>query len=389
MHITGLVGMPRRVYTYLPDMPWATLNLVSTIGAYMIAAGVAVFLVDVALNFRPAQEQAGNVWDAGTLEWLENGRYQTRSIPIVTSREPLWDQPGLNEDVKAGRYYLPGAPTGGRETLVTSPIEARPQYVAQIPGPSWAHVLAALFTAAFFLGLTVKLYTTSIICGVLAVACVLVWMWDTDHGPVRPPVDIGGGLRLPVYVTGPESHSWWGMIVLMIVTGTAFACLVFSYLFLWTISPGAWPPPPVPLAPLWIGLLSAGLYAASSVAMLVASRVLARPDANPWVLRGLIGIAIVLLISAIGVELVGQRGGGVDPTQSGYGATIFALASFQGFLAAVLAIMGLFTIARSVAGKLDAVRRVTFDNTAVYWHAIVVQGLIALAVVHGFPRLLG
>ena len=141
--------MPRRVYTYLPDMPWATLNLVSTIGAYMIAAGVAVFLVDFALNFRPLRERAGNVWHAGTLEWLEGGRYQTRSIPIVTSREPLWEQPGLNEDVKAGRYYLPGAPTGGRETLVTSPIEARPQYVAQIPGPSWAHVLAALFTAAF------------------------------------------------------------------------------------------------------------------------------------------------------------------------------------------------------------------------------------------------
>jgi cytochrome c oxidase subunit I+III len=42
-----------------------------------------------------------------------------------------------------------------------------------------------------------------------------------------------------------------------------------------------------------------------------------------------------------------------------------------------------------VAGKLDPVRRVTFDNTAVYWHAIAVQGLIGLGVVHGFPRLLG
>ena len=139
-------------------------------------------------------------------------------------------------------------------------------------------MLAALFTAAFFLGLTVQLYAPAVICGVLAVACVLVWMWDTDHGPVRPSVDIGGGLRLPVYVTGPESHSWWAMIVLIIVTGTAFACLVFSYLFLWTITPGAWPPPGVRLAPLWIGLVAAGLYAASSVAMLVAGRVLAQRD---------------------------------------------------------------------------------------------------------------
>ena len=74
-------------------------------------------------------------------------------------------------------------------------------------------------------------------------------------------------------------------------------------------------------------------------------------------LRGLIGFAILLLVGATGVELVGQWASGVQPAQSGYGATVFALASFQGFLAAVLIVMGLFTIARSVAGKLNPVRR--------------------------------
>ena len=68
-----------------------------------------MFLIDLARNFRfPFERHAGNVWNAGTLEWLPTGTYQTRSIPIVTSREPLWDQPGLAEEVKAGRYYLPG-----------------------------------------------------------------------------------------------------------------------------------------------------------------------------------------------------------------------------------------------------------------------------------------
>ena len=117
------------------------------------------------------------------------------------SREPLWQQPGLREDVEAGRYYLPGAPTGRRETIVTSPIEAAPQYLARLPGPGWTPVLAAVFTAAFFLLLTVKLSTLALLCGVLAVAMMLVWMWSSDPAPV-PPVDIGGGVQLPTYASG-------------------------------------------------------------------------------------------------------------------------------------------------------------------------------------------
>ena len=76
----------------------------------------------------------------------------------MTSREPLWDQPNLAEEVEDGRHYLPDAPTGGRETIVTCAIEAQPQYVIQMPGPGWSHVLwPPSFTAAFFLLLTVKL----------------------------------------------------------------------------------------------------------------------------------------------------------------------------------------------------------------------------------------
>src|SRR5690606_1252904 len=144
-----------------------------------------------------------------------------------------WDQENISEDVESGRYYLPGTATGGREALVTSPFDARPQYILQIPGPGWQPLLAAVFTAAFFLLLTVKLVLLSAVCGVLAVGFVIWWLWETDPGPSHPPTDIGGGHTLPVYMTGPMSHSWWAMITLMFVTGMIFTCLVFSYLFLW------------------------------------------------------------------------------------------------------------------------------------------------------------
>ncbi|MYZ48930.1 cbb3-type cytochrome c oxidase subunit I [Propylenella binzhouense] len=391
MHITGLRGMPRRVWTYPDDLGWNTLNAVSTGGAFVIAAGVALFLFDLARRFRPFRtEQPGNVWNAGTLEWLPSGNYQTRSVPIVTSREPLWDQPNLAEDVKEGRYYLPGAPTGGRETIVTSPIRAEPQYLLRIPGPAWSPVLAAIFTAGFFLLLTVKLVPLSVLSGVLAVAFVLVWVWDTDPDPDHPPVAIGGGIVLPVYATGPVSHAWWAMVVLMLVGGSLFACTVFSYLFLWLGNAEAWPPPGAGLPhPAW----PAGavlLYLAGAGAVLLAGSFLARGGgAGNWPFRILLVLAVPLLVAAFGADLLGLWRAGVRPSETSYGAIVFGFAVIQGLYVAALVVMAPYTVARSFAGLLDARRRVTFDNTRMLWLYAVAQGLIALALVHLFPRLVG
>lgn len=64
--------------------------------------------------------------NAGTLEWLPSNNYASHSIPIITSREPLWGQTNLAEDVDGGRYYLPNAPTAGHETIITSSSSPRP-----------------------------------------------------------------------------------------------------------------------------------------------------------------------------------------------------------------------------------------------------------------------
>jgi cytochrome c oxidase subunit I+III len=109
MHLLGLCGMPRRVYTYPAEMGWQTLNLVATVGAFMLAAGVAVFLVDLVRNLRPSlTATAGNIWNAGTLEWAPAHIFGPRSIPAVESRYPLWHQPDLERKAEAGSYYLNG-----------------------------------------------------------------------------------------------------------------------------------------------------------------------------------------------------------------------------------------------------------------------------------------
>jgi cytochrome c oxidase subunit I+III len=381
MHLTGLLGMPRRVYTYPAGLGWDALNMVSTIGAFMLAAGVAVFLFDLVRKFRMASEDnAGNVWNAGTLEWLPNGNYSNRSIPIIESREPLWDQPGLARDVKEGRYYLPNAPTGGRETIVTSPLDAKPQYLLRMPMPGWAPLIGAWFTAAFFLLLTVKLVIPAFVCALIAIAGLVHWAWGLDPAPLAAPVDIGGGIRLPAYASGPQSHAWWAVVVLMLVSASIYGCGLMSYLYLWTVSPQVWPQEVL----AWSGAaLSAALFAAASAALGLANRSLKRNRVFGTCL--LLGAALLLLPAAVGVELYNHAE--LSPSASAYGAAVHLIVGLAVFYAFVSCTLVLFVLARAAKGRLSPVRRVTFDNARLLFHYTVAQSLVGLLLVHGFPRL--
>jgi heme/copper-type cytochrome/quinol oxidase subunit 3 len=191
-------------------------------------------------------------------------------------------------------------------------------------------------------------------------------------------VDIGGGLRLPVYASGPVSQAWWAMVLLMLVSGSLYACLLFSYLYLWTVSPHVWPAA-VPSLALALG--SALLLLASSAAVAMANRRVKR-DGACWPLVPAIG----LLIAALALNLFSQAA--VSPRESAYGAIVYAIVSWDGFFAACATLLALFALARRRAGLLDRERRVTFDNARLFWHYTVGQSLAGLAMLHGFPRLI-
>ncbi|MGH7402216.1 MAG: cbb3-type cytochrome c oxidase subunit I [Candidatus Rokuibacteriota bacterium] len=385
MHLSGLLGMPRRVYTYPAGLHLEWPNLLSSLGAVLLAAGVALFLLDLALHLRVTGRVDANPWNAPTLEWLPLDSYGARSIPRVESREPLWDRPALREEVADGRHYLPGTATGGREALVTSPFEARPQYVLILPREGWTPLLAAAGTAAFFMLLTVKLVALAAAAGAFALAMIVRWLWWTDPGP-GPPVDIGGGIRVPVYATGSRSHSWWAMAVLILVAGATWVSLLFSYFYLWTIA-AEWPPPAQRL-PGWGWPAAAGAaWAASSGLLLGASRALAADAAARF--RGLLAGAALAILAALALDVAGQYRAGLAPSAHGYGATVAAAILVQALFVATLVLMAMFSLARSWRGLLGPARRATFDNTMLLWHYAVAQAVVGLAALHVLPRWLG
>ena len=94
MHIAGLLGMPRRIYTYPSRMGWDEVNLITTVGSFIFAVGVLIFLVNVVLSLKRGVRAGANPWDAPTLEWAVSSpppAYNFATIPTIASRHPLWE----------------------------------------------------------------------------------------------------------------------------------------------------------------------------------------------------------------------------------------------------------------------------------------------------------
>ncbi len=381
MHLTGLMGMPRRVYTYLPGRGWELLNLISTVGAFILAAGVALFLWDLARNFRLSiSNSRGDVYGGGTLEWLPSGRFGLRSIPVVKSRYPLWDDPDLGRDVAAGRYLMAANSTGRRETLVTSPLNAEPHYVQTLPGPTAWPLGAALFTAGFFALLTVQAYGLSLVSAALAVLAVLRWLWDIDIRPKVETAQIGAGLTAPTYVTGPGGHGWWAMFSVLVVVGMIGSLALFSYVFLWSRNPDLWIAPAGGLAPLLLLCGAAGALA------LAAPRLIRRTDA--WAgaaATAAIATSILALLTAAGLDMGAWRSVGLAPVASSQGATVFALISFQLALGGFGLVMACFCVARLVAKRFDHRTPSTADLVCIFLGYLAVQGAGFALVPRLFP----
>ena len=308
--------------------------MISTFGAFLFAAGVLVFLFELARNLRfTVERDAGNVYGGGTLEWLPTGLYSTRSIPVVKSASPLWDDPDLSRDVEEGRYFLPNTATGLRETLITSPIRAEPQYLQIMMGPSVWPLLGAVFTAGFFLLLTVQAYIPALACLPLATGSILRWLWDTDRPVPQKQVDVGAGIMLPTYVTGPSSHGWWAIICVLVVAGMIFLMAVFGYLFVYGIHPAYWT---VPTERWWAGPIAAG-YAIAALLVLYGRRLLGREGSTNWSPTAAILFAAAFIAAALAADWLSWRAQGIEPQLSAQGAFSHAMLALQGQLVAVAA----------------------------------------------------
>ncbi|ONG51089.1 cytochrome c oxidase subunit I [Pseudoroseomonas deserti] len=392
MHFTGLRGMPRRVFTYPAGIGWDWLNLVSTCGAFLFAAGVLIFTIDLFIGVRRRAAAPANLWKSGTLEWvgpLPAPDYGIRSVPAVSSRYPLWDQPELPREVAEGRWYLPDAQEGKRETLVTSVLDAEPEQCLRVPGNSFLPMLCAVLIGASFIGTAFHYYWSSLAIGVAGILAIMVWLWrGTAVIPDADDKDIGRGLRLPLYVSGPRSVGWWAMFITMFGDMTAFASLVFGFFYFWTIHE-VFPPRLADGSPMGPGLLwpavAAVTLAASWGAMLWARERNAADSPLGLRLGLLAGMALGL--ASGGAMLWAPWQAGLDPVSHAYPATVWVLLGWAALHLLLGVLMQAYCLARSLASKLTRAYDIDIHNVVLYGHFATLTGAVTLAVTALFPLL--
>jgi cytochrome c oxidase subunit 1 len=179
MHILGLLGMPRRVYTYPASMGWGTLNLIATIGSGIAVLGGLVFVANALWSYWRGRPAGDDPWGGPTLEWAcpsPPPAYNFERTPAVQSLTPMWESELLAYD---------GIAIDRRELLVTSVMDAEPIYRQNSVGPSIWPLVAAIAVTILFVG---SIFTPwALVWGSVPVAiAVTFWFW-----PTRPRAKTG------------------------------------------------------------------------------------------------------------------------------------------------------------------------------------------------------
>lgn len=242
MHLTGLWGMPRRVYTYDRYMGVDVVNLLSTIGAFVLAAGVLVYAGNLVYTKLRGPQAPLDPWGGDSLEWAtsKSPPYNANwpAIPVVTDRHPLWapagePSPRQREMAEAFDHQLVRV----RVSPFTSVLSAEPEGTMRLAAPSFWPLIPALGLAVIAAGILMELYWITIV-GVLVVVVGLIGWSRTAEGDnaEEKTEDVGG---FPIEERGPRAVGWWAACLTVAVLVVAQSTIALSALFLQTNS-GSW-----------------------------------------------------------------------------------------------------------------------------------------------------
>ncbi len=177
MHIVGILGMPRRNYTYPRGLGWTLLNFIETIGSYLLAAGLIMIVANLIVSFLRGAEAGNDPFGGDTLEWSTSSpppAYNYPVIPTVSSAYPMWDE----EDRKADNRRLDrgeGLLERGHETPASTVQDAEWDEILSMPPHSpWPPVSALMMAGVFFM-LVLHHYWIATGWGVAGLMTLFAW----------------------------------------------------------------------------------------------------------------------------------------------------------------------------------------------------------------------
>ena len=386
MHLTGLRGMPRRIDTYLASDGWTALNLLSSVGGFVLAIGFAIVLIDVVLQLRSGRRFRRDPWQAGTLEWATPTPpplYTFGALPHIGRRADRLRPAALGPRLAAGDGYLAGARHGWQETLGVHMASGRVDQLVVLPRATWVPLWQALLVGALVLCLLFKAYPLAALCA-LAAASGFVWGardagLRQDHGALP----IGQGERALPHTEAAQPPPLVALRLLLVADGALLTSLAFGVLYLWFVAP-AWPRP--------AGLAQAPLALAAGALLLLAGGAAAPRAALASLRRGGRAAgwhvaAAALQLGALALLVAFARAFAPAPTSHAAQALVVALTGYVALHAAVGALFGLSTAWRTVRGYVSARRTLDVRLTRLWADYSAVTGVLCLALALALPRL--
>jgi cytochrome c oxidase subunit I+III len=391
MHQVGLLGMPRRVYTYEAGLGWDIYNLLSTIGVFVIIPGIAVFVWNVYRSYRQGEEAGANPWGADSLEWAvpsPPAEHGWSMLPIVRSRHPLWDQDDLHHgpaDLERFVDALAQWPLRWRAAAIVGTADGRPQEVFRVAGPSLWPLVAALGIVVIFLAELTKLRWGAAIGAVVVVVSVIRWNWP-DPAPMteEEEAEFERDTGVPVNAAGSVVVAAWGMGLAILFVAIAFATMLLAYFYLRLENP-VWPPPGIADPDLVGGTVAAVLMAASGVAI---ARALARLRDDDR--RGFLGGLAATLVFIVAAAVVGFRdvaAMGISGNAHAYGSVVHTMTGFVLVVTAAAFIMVAMTTYWAWHGEYTRRSYAPVLNVVRFQVAVVVVWLIGFGTIYLGPYL--
>ncbi|MGR2739817.1 cytochrome c oxidase subunit I [Billgrantia sp. Q4P2] len=389
MHWTGLLGMRRRVFTYDSAMGWDIYNLISSVGGFMMSAGVALLILDVALHFRFGRKAPQNPWNADTLEWAmpkPPTPYNFVSLPRLETRHPLWDHPELPRTITEGQHGLNTIDHGRRETWGSDALTGKLREVVHLPTNSWWPFFAALALAAVCICLLARLYPLAGVATLVAAVFLLRWSWENGAHPQAAPDSTVAPGQPPLHSRTMNGPGVWTMSVSHLANGSLYLSLLFGWFYLWTVAPEWQMPETSPLSmPMMVGAGIALTLGTAWLAKLVR-RLRRRNDAG---LGG--GMYLAAGLGTLQSVLLGLTiwQAGLAPTETAHDATLLVALLYVLIHALLGGLLCLLQGLRVGYGFVSAeapleplvVLRLWYYNLVVYWTLFVAIWVI--------PTLLG
>ncbi len=392
MHISGLLGMPRRVYTYQAGAGLDIWNLLSTIGAYVFALGILLFVVNFIYSLRAGKPAGPNPWEADSLEWATASPAPSHgftTLPIVHSRHPLWDQEGVFQGDERTEKLVRGFakwPLTWRAAMITSTVEGRPEEIFRVSWPSYWPFIAAVALVTVF---AAEIFSLHVVAGagiLVLIISLIGWHWPEDT-PTTAEEEAAFEREhgIAVRPQGSRAVARSGMALAILVLAVALSSFLFTYFYIRLESP-AWPQGGIEPPQLILPGIGTAVLLLSAGVMLWAVRSIQADNRS----RLLTGLALVFVLGAIALGLVVFDFTQLDFTwqTNAYGSIFYALGGFLFLTVVAGLIMTALTLIWAWRGKYSARHHTVVDNTALYWYAVLVIWLVTLGTLYLAPHLL-